>query len=129
VPFAVGTKLPELKFTSLSDGRQSVWQPSREGDTLIVFCALWHPDGRRLLRDAVQRAKRDGLHLAAFSIDWMPEQATRQRQAIPDAPEVLYAGSAGLTLGEEWRALGPAKALIVAADGRVLKDASPGRLP
>ncbi len=125
---AVGTKWPELKARLLRGGEPMVWRPAADGQTLVVVCALWHPEGRRLLRQAIERAKQTGAHLAAFSVDWTPQQAGRHAAAIPEAAGIFYLGPDSAAT-EELTAVGPATAVVVAADGRIVAAGRPGQLP
>ncbi len=126
---APGAKLPPIRATPLSGGEPILWQAPTNGPTLIVFCPLWHPQGRDLLTRAAEKARRDGINLAAFSTDWTAASAQKQLDAIPDHPEVLYAGPGGVELDKAWNYAGRARAYLVAANGRFASAPPAGELP
>lgn len=126
----VGAKVSGVTATLLPGGEETlVWQPEGKKDTLVVFCALWHPRGRRLLMDSAEKTKEEGIDLAAFSVDWTQAQAARHLGSLSAPPKVMYAGPGGLGITETWKHDGIAQAYLVSAEGKVLKSPEPGQLP
>jgi thiol-disulfide isomerase/thioredoxin/protocatechuate 3,4-dioxygenase beta subunit len=122
-----GNNVPALTAYSLRDSTSLDWEPARDRNTLVVFCALWHPQGVELLKKANAWAAERDIHLAAFSIDWHPQQARRHMTTL-DA-EVLYAGPGGLTASADWRFVAPGQAFLVAPTGRLISSPKPMELP
>ena len=126
----VGAKVSSVTATLLPEGQEAVaWQPDGKKETLVVFCALWHPRGRQLLMESVERVKEGEIELAAFSIDWTPQQAMRHLGSLTAPPAVMFAGPGGLKVGETWKHDGIAQAYLVSAEGKILKSPGPGQLP
>jgi hypothetical protein len=124
-----GSPLPILVATSLKDGSAVDWHPASDKKTLLVFCALWHPQGRDLLKRARAWAAEHDTHLAAFSIDWGAEQARRYLTAAGGDRDLLYAGPGGVELAAQWKLRMPGQALLISADGKVLSCPVPLELP
>jgi hypothetical protein len=123
-----GSNIPPLTAWKL-DGEQVEWRPGGDRNCLIVFCALGHPAGRAFLHRAVAWAQEHKVHLAAFSIDWTVEQAARESAAIRLETPLLFAGPGGLVLTKNWSVIPPAQALLVSAEGNVVRSPEPSNLP
>lgn len=126
---APGDNVPPLKVASLTSGEQHDWKPAEGKNTLVVFCALWHPTARDFLNQARQWADKADTHLAAVSTDWHPRQAQRYVAQHSEGPEILFAGPGGLAVAAEWKFAPPAQAFLVSPKGKVISCPGPGGLP
>jgi thiol-disulfide isomerase/thioredoxin len=128
-----GAKIPLLVLHSLDDGAAHDWQPAAEGDSLIVFCALWHPAGRELVERAKTWADEHDATLTVASIDWSLAAARRAAAALNERQsrqcEILFAGPGGLEIDKAWSVAPPAQAYLVSSGGKVRKAPRPGALP
>lgn len=124
-----GQKAPKLQAFSLDTGAEAKWKPAADQNTLVVFCALWHPAGREFLGKAQTWAKDNNSSLAVFSIDWTPQQAKRNLKSLPAIKDVLYAGPGGLAASADWGAITPARAFLLSPNGKILKSPEPLNLP
>jgi hypothetical protein len=126
-----GAKVPPLEIRSLADGTPSAWQPPEERDTLVVFCALWHPQTPDLLERATSWAERHQANLQAVSIDWSLGQARREAEALSQfaANKIHFGGPGGLAIGKDWHLTSLGQAYLVSPEGRIRKSLPPGELP
>jgi thiol-disulfide isomerase/thioredoxin/protocatechuate 3,4-dioxygenase beta subunit len=128
---ATGTKAPPLKLLALAGGEPIDWKPAADKDTLVVFCALWHPKSRDLLAEARAWADEHQANLAAISIDWSLEQARRGAEALKGikANEIQFAGPGGLAIAKDWNLSSPVQTYLVTSNGRIQVSPPPGELP
>jgi thiol-disulfide isomerase/thioredoxin len=128
---AGGTKAPPLKLAALKNEEPVDWKPAADKDTLIIFCALWHPKSRDLLVQAKAWAIEHQAILAPVSIDWSLEQARRGAESLPgiDVNEVQFAGPGGLEIAKDWNLTSPARAYLVSSKGQIRSSPPPGELP
>ena len=124
-----GRVVPALAARSLKDGKPVDWKPAPDRNTLVVFCALWHPQGNALLQQAISWAKANDAHLAAFSIDWSLKQAQRHQAAFGSDTTILYAGAGGLSAAADWHFTVPGQVILVSPKATVLSVPSPLQLP
>jgi hypothetical protein len=124
----LGSRIPALTAWSL-DGQQIEWRPGGNRNCLIVFCALGHPAGRLLLDQAAKWAKEHGAQLAAFSVDWSLEQARRESATIQLETPLLFCGAGGLPIAKSWSVIPPARAFLISANGTIVSNPMPGKLP
>ncbi len=129
----VGAKAPGLVLYTLEDGAAHAWQPAVEGDSLLVFCSLWHPAGRELVKQAGDWATEHDATLTVASTDWSLAAAQRAVSALTagqsDGTTILFAGPGGLEIAESWHVSSPAQGFLVSPAGKVLKSPRPGELP
>jgi hypothetical protein len=128
---AANTKAPALKVYALQDGASEDWTPLADKDTILVFCALWHPKSREWLAKAKAWADEHDANLAAISIDWSLDQARRGAAAIAEVlpAEILFVGPGGLEVAKDWHLSALNQAYLISPDGRVRKSPPPGELP
>ena len=128
---AANSKAPALKVYALEDGTSDDWKPLADKDTILVFCALWHPKSHEWLANAKTWADEHDANLAAISIDWSLEQARRGAAAVADVvpAEIHFAGPGGLEVAKDWHLSSLNQAYLVSPDGRVRKSPPPGELP
>jgi hypothetical protein len=128
---AAGAKAPPLTVYALEDGAASEWKSPAEKDTLLVFCALWHPKARDFLVQANDWAGKHEANLAAVSIDWSLDQARRAVRSLNDAMpgEIHFAGPGGLEAAKDWRLSSLNQAYLVSPAGLVRSSPPPGELP
>jgi hypothetical protein len=128
---AAGAKAPPLTLYALEDGTASEWTSSLEKDTLLVFCALWHPQARDFLAQAKDWAGEHEAKLTAVSIDWSLDQARRAVQSLDDAMrgDIRFAGPGGLEVAKDWRLSSLNQAYLVSPAGLVRSSPPPGELP
>jgi thiol-disulfide isomerase/thioredoxin/protocatechuate 3,4-dioxygenase beta subunit len=128
---AAGATAPPLTVYALEDGAASEWKPSAEKDTLVVFCALWHPKARDFLAQAKDWADKQNADLAAISIDWSLDQARRASGPLGDAMpvEVYFAGPGGLPVAKDWHLTSLNQTYLVSPAGKVRSSPPPGELP
>jgi protocatechuate 3,4-dioxygenase beta subunit len=128
---AAGAKMPPLVLYSLDKGEPQDWRPQAEKDTLLMFCALWHPKTTELLEQAKTWADEHEANLATISIDWSLPQARRAADALPNRDEytIHFAGPGGLEIAQPWRLTSLAQAYVVSPSGRIRSSPPPGELP
>jgi thiol-disulfide isomerase/thioredoxin/protocatechuate 3,4-dioxygenase beta subunit len=126
-----GTKAPPLKLYTLESGEPVDWKLSPDKDTLIVFCALWHPKSRALLAQAKAWADEHQANLAPISIDWSREQARRGAEALEriDANAIHFAGPGGLEIAKDWNLTTPVHTYLISSNGHIRSSPPPGELP
>ena len=124
----VGDTAPSLSLRPLLGGEQKTWRPSRDRNSLVVFCALWHPDGRAFLNEAATWAEQQGAELLPVSVDWSEEQAKRHLSRIEPQRVVHYSGPGGLDAAE-WNFELPAQSFLISPEGKVLGAPGPVKLP
>jgi hypothetical protein len=132
-PLAAGAKAPPLTLYTLDDGEPAEWQPAGEKETLVVFCALWHPAAQALVEQAKTWADEHQARFVPVSIDWSLDQARREAEALNDQRhgqyEVLFAGPGGLAIAKDWNLNSTAQAYLLSADGKIQSSPPPGELP
>ncbi len=96
---------------------------------MVVFAALWHPQGRRLVEQAREWSQKRHTRLAVFSVDWYAEQAKRHLSKLDGGLEVLYAGPKYRSSSEDWQVKLPGQAFLLGSDGKLVEAARPGELP
>ena len=124
-----GKEAPVLVARSLEDGSTVDWKPAKDKKTLVIFSALWHPQGRELLRQAKAWANDHGAHLAAFSIDWCPEQARRHLASLDLDTPMLFAGPGGLAASADWHFASPGQVFLVSPKRKILSVPGPLKVP
>ena len=124
-----GSQLPTITVELLEDGSELEWKPEAGRTNLVVCCSLWHPKARELLQSAIQRSEEDGLALAVLSTDWSIDAARKHAGELDAGADVLYAGPGNQKVENAWGVEGPAQAILVAGDGRVIDVPSAGELP
>jgi thiol-disulfide isomerase/thioredoxin len=128
---AGGTKAPPLKLATLDRAEPVDWKPVADKDTLVVFCALWHPKSREVLAKAKVWADERDANLAAVSIDWSLEQARRGAESLQgvDVNDIRFAGPGGLEIAKDWNLRSPAQSYLVTPNGQIRSSPPPGELP
>jgi protocatechuate 3,4-dioxygenase beta subunit/thiol-disulfide isomerase/thioredoxin len=128
---AAGGKAPPLKVRELDGGTPREWQPPADQETLVLFCALWHPSTPDLLARAKAWADEHQAKLALMSIDWSLEQARRGAESLQDADdyEIHFAGPGGLEIAQAWNLKSLTQAYLVSPDGKIRRSPPPGELP
>jgi thiol-disulfide isomerase/thioredoxin len=128
---AAGGKAPPLKVYELDGGTPREWQPAAEHETLVLFCALWHPSTPELLARAKAWTDEHQAKLALMSIDWSLEQARRSAESLQDAHdlEIHFAGPGGLEVAKAWNLKSLTQAYLVSPEGKIRKSPPTGELP
>ncbi|NQV25530.1 MAG: carboxypeptidase regulatory-like domain-containing protein [Rhodopirellula sp.] len=109
-----------LPFDALTlDGEQTRWQPTAEGNRLLVFCALWHPASKVLLEKARTWAEENNTSIELISLDWNLDQARREAASLKLSDHTLYAGPGQLRLDPEWALANGRGAFLIGSDGKL----------
>jgi thiol-disulfide isomerase/thioredoxin len=124
-----GRPAPKLLASTLDRTAASNWRPARDKNTLVVFCAFWHPVGRAFLQKARTWADERNDHLAVVSIDWSAAEAKRHLPAPTESSKIFFAGPGGLAVQSDWGFHAPGQAFLVSPQGRILGIPGPLQLP
>jgi thiol-disulfide isomerase/thioredoxin/protocatechuate 3,4-dioxygenase beta subunit len=130
---AAGAKAPKLTLFALDDGEPIEWQAAGDKESLVVFCALWHPSTPELLEKAKKWADEHQVSFVPVSIDWSLDEARREaerlQQQLGAEYAIRFAGPGGLAIAKDWNLKSPQQAYLVSADGKIRRNPPPGQLP